>query len=473
VTKQQEIDRIFRPRSVAIAGDAWQEPGRLVLEMLIASGFQGRIHLVNGRAPEASGRRVYRTMAQIPGPVDYVVCCTPAAEVIPLLRECAVRGVGGVAVLTAGFSGGEGRREARLEREISDLTRETGLRVMGPDCLGVYCPRAGMSFDSRLPAETGRMGFICQNRELSVHILRAAGHRGVRFSKAVSCGHACDIARSGLLEYFARDGDTDAVAACVESVGDGPGLVRALKRLAGVKPVILLKAAAVPGPLRTGSASSGRLWAALLEQTGAVGVTRAEDMVDTMVAFSMLPPPGGRRVGIFGAAGGASVLATDAWASTGFVLPPVPPRLRDVFDEAVLNQAGMILHNPLDFSMSGYTGVFYGVVKKMMAEKDFVDLAVIHNPSGQGAWLPWPAFNGLIDSIARAVIDIHREVPRPTVLVMHYIHSRQHWQKIFQDLQVPCAQAGVPVYYSMASAARSIDRLLRFHEGRAVPAGTH
>lgn len=332
---------------------------------------------------------------------------------------------------------------------------------------------SAITFDPRPPAGTGRTAFIGQGGELPMHIFRAASHRGVRFSQAVSCGQANDIARSGLLEYFARDGDTDVVAACVENVQDGARLVQGLKRLARVKPVILLPTAPGSGrtrgdgPFGNGGASPDRIWEALVEQTGAVGVSRAEDMVDTMVAFSMLRRPAGRRVGIFGAAGGASVLATDAWASTGFVLPQVPGHLRSTFDEAVLNQAGMILHNPLDFSMSGYTDVFYTVVRKMMAERDFVDLAVIHNPSGHGAWMPWPFFCELVDSIARAVIDIHREVPRPAVLVMHYIHSHQHWQKIHEGLQAPCARAGVPVYYSMPSAARAINRLLRYHEDRA------
>ncbi len=329
----------------------------------------------------------------------------------------------------------------------------------------------------RLPAGTGRMGFIGADRELSAQILRAASHRGVGFSRAVCCGRAGGIARTGLLEHFTRDSDTDAVAACIEDVADGAELVRALRGLAGVKPVILLKTATRPGAPRAPQAYQGGgpgrdpLWEALLAQTGAVGVTRAEDMVDTMLAFSMLTPPRGRRVGIFGAAGGASVLATDAWSGAGFVLPPVPPPLRAAFDKAVLNQAGMMLHNPLDFSMSGYTDVFYSVVKRMMAEDDFVDLAVIHNPSGHGAWMPWPFFCGLVESITRAVIDIHREVPRPAVLVMHYIHSHRHWRKIFQDLQVPCAEAGVPVYYSMPSAARAMGRLLRYRENRAASAG--
>jgi hypothetical protein len=176
-------------------------------------------------------------------------------------------------------------------------------------------------------------------------------------------------------------------------------------------------------------------------------------------------------VGIFGAAGGASVLATDAWASAGFVLPPVPAQLTAVLDDEAINQAGMILHNPLDFSMAGYTGFFFDVVKRMIAHEDFVDLGMIHNPSGHGAWLPWSAFNVLIDSITDAVIGIHRDVSRPMALVMQYIASRRHWQKIFEDLQVPCSQAGLPVYYSMASAARAIDRMLRYYERRPTVAG--
>jgi acyl-CoA synthetase (NDP forming) len=361
MTMKQALDRVFMPRSVAVAGGTPREPGRLVLDTLLASGFRGSTYLVGGQAEEVPGRKVYRSVAEIPGPVDYVACCTPAAELLPLLRECAAKPVGAVAILAGGFAESGTPEGIRLERDISALAQETGLRVMGPNCLGVYCPRGGMSFDPRLPTDSGRMGFIGQGREVSLHIIRAAGHRGVRFSKAISYGNACDIGESELLEYFAQDGDTDTVAACIESVRDGPRFLRALKNLSTVKPVILLKTAPTSGKrnginfVEAGDDNPDQMWNAVLKQTGTIGASRAEDMVDTMVAFSLLPPPRGRRVGIFGAAGGASVLATDVWAGAGFVLPPVPPQLRVALDDAALNEAGMMLHNPLDFSMAGYT----------------------------------------------------------------------------------------------------------------------
>ncbi|OGO01734.1 MAG: hypothetical protein A2Y72_02900 [Chloroflexi bacterium RBG_13_53_26] len=476
MTNNKEVfDRVFVPRSVAIAGGTPREPGQLVLETVLASGFRGDIYPVGSEAREVSGRKAYASVTDIPGLVDYVICCTPAAAVLPLLRDCAAKQVGAVAILTAGFSESGTQEGIRLEQEISALAQTTGVRVMGPNCLGVYCPRGGMSFDSRLPGESGRMGFICQGREAFIHIIRAAGHRGVRFSKAISYGNACDINESDLLEYFAQDGDTDTVAACIEGVRDGPRFIRALKNLSRVKPVIVLKTVPISarrrgGPTLVEGSDSGPVWNALLEQTGAVGVNSAEEMVDAMVTFSMLRVPRGRRVGIFGAAGGASVLATDAWAGAGFMLPPVPTELRAALDDGAMNQAGMILHNPLDFSMAGYTGFFFDVVKKMIAHEDFVDVGMIHNPSGHGAWLPWAAFNGLIDSITDSVIGIHREVSKPMALVMQYIASRRYWQKVFDDLQVPCSEAGVPVYYSMASAAKAIDRLLLYYERRAMAA---
>jgi acyl-CoA synthetase (NDP forming) len=475
MTNKEVFNRVFMPRSVAIAGGTPREPGQLVLETLLASGFRGSIYPVGSQTEEVSGRKAYASVADIPEPLDYVVCCTPTAAVLPLLRDCVAKQVGAVAILTAGFSESGTREGIRLQREISALAEKTGLRVMGPNCLGVYCPRGGMSFDSRLSAVSGRMGFICHGREASAHIIRAAANRGVRFSKAISYGNACDVNETDLLEYFAQDSDTDTVAAWIDTVRDSQRFLRALKNLSRVKPVIVLQTAPILGGSARGLGSiegrdSDHVWNALLDQTGVVGVNSAEEMVDAMVTFAMLPVPRGRRVGIFGAAGGASVLATDAWASAGFVLPPVPPQLRAVLDGEAMNQAGMILHNPLDFSMAGYTGFFFDVVKRMIAHEDFVDLGMIHNPSGHGAWLPWSAFNILIDSITDAVIGIHREVNRPMALVMQYIASRRHWQKIFEDLQVPCSQAGLPVYYSMASAARAIDRMLRYYERRSAVA---
>lgn len=471
----EAFDRLFMPRSVAIAEGTPTEPGELIRDTLVASGFQGAIYRVGAQTEEVSGCKTYGSVADVPGPVDYVLCCTPVAEALPLLRDCAAKQVAVVSLLSPGLPAGDAQEALRIQREIKALAEDTALRVMGPNCLGVYCPRAGLSFDSRLSPESGRTGFICQSREAALHIIRAAGQRGVRFSKAVSYGDGSDIIESDLLEYLARDGYTDIVAVCIDGVNDGPRLFRVLKDLARVKPVILLKTAptlpeseAQPRLVRARHSASDQVWSALSKQTGAVRANSAEGMVDAMVTFAMLPVPQGRRVGIFGAAGGASVLATDAWASSGFVLPPPPPELRAVLDDTAINQAGMILHNPLDFSMVGYTDLFFDVVKKMIAHEGFVDLGIIHNPSGHGAWLPWPAFNGLIDSITEAVIRIHGDLSQPMALVMQYIASRSHWQKIFEDLQVPCSRAGLPVYYSMASAAKAIDRMLRYYERRTI-----
>ena len=180
MTNKELLDRVFMPRSLAIVGGTPREPGQRVLDTILASGFRGRIYRVDSQAEEVSGRRIYAGVADIPEPADYVMCCTPAAEVPALLRDCAARQVPAVAILTGGFSEIGTREGIRLEREIVALAQESGLRVIGPNCLGVYCPRGGMSFDSGLPIEGGRMGFICHGREASVHIIRAAGNRGVR-----------------------------------------------------------------------------------------------------------------------------------------------------------------------------------------------------------------------------------------------------------------------------------------------------
>jgi acyl-CoA synthetase (NDP forming) len=471
MTNKETLDRVFTPQSVAIVGSTPREPAQLVLESLVGSGFRGTVYLAGHQPQDVPGQKVYASIADIPGAVDYVLCCAPAAAVLPLLRDCATRKVAAVAILTAGFSGSVAHEDVTLGQEISALAQATGVRVLGPDCLGVYSHEAGISFDARPSTAGGRMGLICQGREAFIHLVRAAEHRGVRFSKAISYGMACDLRESELLEYFAQDTDTDEVAVCIEDAGDGMRFFRNLRNLARSKPVIVLRTTTPSGLRRADLSTVGvsdkgldQMWEAMLEQAGAVGVNSAEEMVDVMVAFAMLPVPRGRRIGIFGAAGGASVLATDAWSSAGFTLPPVPPELKATLDNAALNQAGMILHNPLDFSMAGYTEFFFDVVKRMIAHEGFVDLGIIHNPSGHGAWLPWAAFNGLIDSITHSVIGVHKDLNKPLALVMQYIASRQHWQKVYQDLQVPCSESGIPVYYTMASAARAIDRMLRYYE---------
>lgn len=467
------LEDLFHPTSVAIAGASPGKAGYLLLDSLLNAGFKGKIYPVNRKGGEISGLKVYASLKDIPGTVDYVICCVPGPHVPQLIRDSASKGVKAISMFTAGFSENGSDQGKELETEIANLARSCGVRLIGPNCLGIYCPKAGLTFSYHLPTESGTVGLICQSGGSSVYVVQAATYRGVRFSKAVSFGNACDINEGELLEYFARDTETEIVAVYIEGVRDGPRFFRALSELAKKKPVLVVKggytrAGAEAAASHTGSlAGSDRVWDELLEQAGAIRAYSLEELVDLLVTFSLLRLPRGRRVGIFGSAGGASVLATDDWARAGFELPRVPDQLRQEASALVSNDAGLILHNPLDFSMFAYTEGFYSLVRSLVAADGFVDLSIVHMPTGHGAWLPPEAFEPMMESVSDAAIRTHGEIDRPLAIVMQYLITEWHWQKTLDKLQRDCSEAGVPVYYSMSSAANAIDRCLRYYQRRA------
>jgi len=472
MNKKETLESIFNPTSVAIAGVSPGKPGQLFLDSVLASGFKGKVYPLNPKGGEISGLKIYANVKDVPGPVDYLICCIPAPAVPQLIKDCAAKGVKAVAIFTAGFSESGTRGGKELELEISHLAQASGVRIIGPNCLGVYSPKVRLSFTSDFPEESGRVAFICQSGGNSAYSIRAAAYRGVRFSKAISYGNACDIDECELLEYFTQDTETEIVALYIEGVKDGRRFYRALRELSKVKPVVVLKGGYTEAGVgvaasHTGAlAGSDQVWDELLQQVGAIRVYSLEELVDMLVTLSFLPTPQGRRVGIFGGGGGASVLATDDWAKHGFVLPPLPQVVREDIRSLVTTEAGLILNNPVDLSSFAYSESFYNLVRRLLTYEGFVDLSVIHIGFGQAAWFSASTFDTQIDFFRDAVIKIHHEINKPLVLVMQYLITGWDWRKAIEDLQRGCSEAGLPVYYSMASTAKAIDQLLRYHENR-------
>jgi len=472
MNNKKKLGSIFNPTSVAVAGASPGKAGQLFLDSVLASGFEGNVYALNPKGAEVSGLSAYANVKDIPGSVDYLICCIPAPGVPQLIRDCAAKGVKVVSIFTAGFSESGTEEGKQLEGEISRLAQTTGVRVIGPNCLGVYSPKVRLSFTSDFPKERGRLALICQSGGNTVYLVRAAAHRGVRFSKVISYGNACDIDESELLEYFTQDTETGIVAVYIEGVKDGRRFYQALRELSRVKPVVVLKGGYTEAGVgiaasHTGAlAGSDQVWDELLQQVGAIRVYSLEEMVDVLVTFSLLPIPQGRRVGIFGGGGGASVLATDDWAKHGFVLPLLPQVIREEIRSLVTTEAGLILSNPVDLSSFAYSEGFYNLVRRLLAYEGFIDLSVIHIGFGQAAWFSASNFEAQIDLFRDAVMKINREIDKPLALVMQYLITGWDWQKAIEDLQQGCTEIGLPVYYSMASAAQAIDRLLSYHENR-------
>jgi acyl-CoA synthetase (NDP forming) len=466
---------MFRPTSVAIAGiSRSHNEGWGFIESLLASGFKGMIYPLNPKheGGEILGFKVYSSIRDIPGSVDYVISCLPSHVTPHLIRECAAKGVRLVCIFAAGFSE-TGEKEGRgLEDELRQAAQGSNLRILGPNCVGLYCPELGISFASDFPKESGGVALISQSGGCAIQLIRDAGQRGVRFSKAISYGNSADINETDLLEYFIADDETDVVAAYIEGVRGGQRFGSVLKKLSATKPVVVVKAGctgagAVAAASHTGALTGGeQVWDALLKQAGAMRVFNIEELADMMVTFSYLTTPIGRRLAIAcGGGGGTAVIASDQYASAGFVLPPLDERtgrdMRQEIRDLVGSDAGLSLRNPFDLQGLQSAEGLYAVIRRLAISQSY-DLLATHF-FGTG----WPGISSPAsvwpELFADAIIKVHVETKKTMAAAIWGTLSGVDGGRT-PGLQRRCYEAGLPVYHSTDSAAKALGRFLHHCE---------
>ncbi len=467
------IGSIFNPASVAIAGAAEGRIGQAFLACLVDSCFHGPVYPINPRGGEINGIKTYRNLADAPGPVDYVISCIPSDSTRLLIDDCADKGVKTIAFFTAGFSEMNGHDGRRLEDDLVFRARARGIRVLGPNCLGVYNPGIGLSFSSDFPGQSGQVGLLCQSGGNAIYFIRAAAQRGIRFSKAVSYGNAADVDESELLDYFAADSDTKMVAAYIEGVKDGRRFFEACHKLAALKPLIILKGGSTGAGVRAASSHTGALagseeaWDTLYRQTNAIRVDYLEEMVDILVTFNYLPRLEGRNVIVCGAGGGFSVITADDYARYGFDLVGLPQHIRHTMSEHIArfvkSEAGFMMANPVDITNVITFDSHYGTLQILAGFND-VDLLVGQFSVNNSVW---PAsgskYTVWIDTFTEALAKVHAETGKPSALIIHSMLTPFDLEKA-NTLAERASQAGLAVFHSSARAALALKRVQAYHE---------
>ena len=288
------LEEILHPRSIAVVGASGSGGrGGGFVTPLQELGYQGKIYPVNPKYSEIMGMKAYPSVKDIPGPVDYVISSIPASQVLDMIDDCSQKGVKCVHLFTARFSETGRKDAAELEQEILRQARKGGIRLIGPNCMGVYYPAEGLSFFGGMPKESGSVGAACQSGQAVHEIVDLAAQRGVRFSKAISYGNALDFNECDYLDYFAQDPETEIVLMYVEGVRDGRRFFDTLSRTAATKPVIILKGGRGKSGTRvvashTASlAGSMEIWETLVAQAGAIPVKNFDEMVDVAVTISL------------------------------------------------------------------------------------------------------------------------------------------------------------------------------------------
>jgi len=458
--KNDNLEYIFHPRSVAFAGVSGL--GQMLLEAHLVAGFQGSIYPISQKQSNVMGLQCYTDVKDIPGPVDYVFASIPAPATPQFVQDCAAKGVKVIAFFTAGFSECD-EAGKRLEAEIVQIARRSGMRLLGPNCMGIYCPSSGLAFALGLPQRSGPVGYFCQSGGNSAYGVRAAARKGAFFSKAISYGNACDLNECDFLEHFARDPETKVIAAYIEGVRDEQRFFKLLNEIVRVKPVIIAKGGRTESGAATATAHTGappassKAWEEALKQANAIQVYSIDELADVVLPFLYMSPPKGRNATIVGLGGGASVIATDHCVTNGLSVPPFPEEIKQRLGAFVRLAAGNILINPIDPQPlpTGLAGII-----RTVDGWDGIDMLFLRLPHNIT-----PSYQDHKGSL-EVMLDSARTNSKPTAIILDHVASPEAAQAVFEEEQ-RCWEAGLASFRSVQRASNALNKFLEYHQGRS------
>lgn len=458
---------VFQPRNVAVIG-ASPSPGaigRQVFDRLVGGGFEGPVYPVHPTAPFVGSVRAYASIAEVPDRVDLAVIAIPAAGVAGVVAECAAAGVQAVTVLSAGFSevGAEGRQ---LQDELLHAVRSHGMRMVGPNCLGVLNTdpqvRLNATFGRPLPPP-GRVGMSSQSGAMGLVIVDYASQLGLGLSTFASVGNKADISGNDLLEYWERDPETGVIALYLESFGNPRRFSRIARRVSRTKPILAVKSGRSSAGARAAQshtaalASSDTTVDALFHQTGVIRLDTLEELFDVAGALSHQPLPAGNRVAIVTNAGGPGILCADACEAAGLELPALTEATHDVLRAVLPPAAG--LNNPIDM-IAAATPDQYEVVTAQVLQDPNIDAVIVLNVTIGG---------GRGEVFARAIrrgVEIGANANGSSKPVLACFMSPGQPPSLDDSLDDGLEVGTIPVYRFPEAPARALGRMWGYRAWR-------
>jgi acetyl coenzyme A synthetase (ADP forming)-like protein len=454
------LDAIFRPRSVAVIG-ASRSHGTLggdLFHNLIAHEFCGPVYPVNRAASEVQSVRAYRSIVDVPETVDLAVIAVPKSEVLAVVDECGHKGVKAVVVITAGFAE-VGPSGAAAQAEILRVVRRHGMRMVGPNCLGVINTdpdvRLAATFGHASPP-AGNVSFCSQSGALGLAILDYARQLGIGMRHFVSVGNKADVSTNDLLEYWEHDAPTKVILLYVEAFGNPRKFLEIARRVSRTKPVLAVKSGRSLAGARAARTHTGALAGtdaaieALLLQAGVVRTGTLEELFDAAQLLATQPPPAGPRVAILTNAGGPAIMLSDACEGRGMRVGPLSETTTRALRESLSPDASVA--NPVDM-VAGADAEAYDEALPLLAGDPAVDaVVVLYVPTGRADPL----------DVARAVCRARDYTTKPILTCFMGTHAVEPARTLLNE-------GGIPTYAFPESCAVALDAALRYTRSRARP----
>jgi acetyl coenzyme A synthetase (ADP forming)-like protein len=449
---------IFEPRAIAIVG-ASRHAGHLgtaILDNLKTTGFTGSLYVVHPIASEIDGVAVFPSLTAIPGGVDLAIIAVPADRVESVIDDCVTKGVGAVVIITAGFGEtGEAGRAAELR--ILEKVRDAGIRMVGPNCMGVINTAASVNmhatFSPVFPPR-GNVAMSSQSGALGLAILDYARMLNIGFSTFISVGNKADVSGNDLIQYWAEDLNTDVMLLYLESFGNPKRFGEIARRVARKKPIVAVKSGRSAAGARAASSHTGALASSdalvddLFKQAGVIRTDTLEELFDVATLFANQPLPGGRRVAIATNAGGPGILAADACSAAGLEIAQLSDATLESL-RALLPPAASV-RNPVDMIASA-SADHYRRSLRLLLDDPNVDAVI-------ALYIPVVAKDA--EEVAAAIREAAEHANGKTLLAT------------FMTVRgVPSSLAPVPAFPFPERAANALARATRYAEWRSRPVG--
>jgi acetyl coenzyme A synthetase (ADP forming)-like protein len=452
---------ILSPASVAVIG-ASRQPGTIgheIVAALVRCGFTGAVYPVNPKARAICAVPAFPSVESLPGPVDLAVVVVPRELVQEVAESCAARGIPGLVVISAGFreAGGEG---IERERTLTDFVRAHGIRMVGPNCMGVLNANPAVSLNATFAPSLppfGKVGFVSQSGAMGLSVLDYAREYGIGISQFVSVGNKPDVSGNDLLLAWEDEPDVEVILMYVENFGNPGRFLEIASRITRRKPIIVVKSGRSRAGARAASSHTGALAAsdtaveALLAQAGVLRAGSHEELFDLAMAFSVQRPPRSRRTAVLTNAGGPGILAADACEASGLDLPDLAPATVEKLTPLFPPFAS--IHNPLDMVASATPAGYRAALG-----------ALLEDPGVDAAFAVFvPPLGVTQEAVTLAIASVAEEHPGKTVFGILMGHEG------LPQGRATLHAAGIPAYIFPESAARALAAMCRWREWRERP----
>ncbi|RJP18980.1 MAG: hypothetical protein C4520_13595 [Candidatus Abyssobacteria bacterium SURF_5] len=465
----EEFQPIFHPRSIAVIGasnDPTKYGGRYFYAMRERS-YQGKLYAVNPNAADIDGEKVYARVQDVPDDIDFAIVAVAAPLVVKAVADCAEKHVRAVQILTAGFSETGSAEGTEWERQMARIARQNGMRIIGPNCFGVYSPESALTLlpGPDFPSEIGPIGVISQSGGFTSFLIRKAMGLGIRFSKVISYGNACDLNEVDFLSYLEADDRTKAVVAYVEGVRDGKRFLDAVKRTSLKKPVCIWKGG-LSGlgsrAVASHTASLGgskQIWDGFFRQTGAIPAVGVEEVLDLIVGFTHIPNFCSKRLSVVGGGGAITVAAADALDPYGISMLEFPPETQQSI-RRYLAPSGNSVRNPVDVGTPVFLPFTLKPILEIIARSELVDAVIVEH------WVTnfMPSF---VQDLADVIPSVRDASGKPFVVSLPGPCSSSDTIDIEETrwkYREWYLSQGVPVFETIQRSAKALGKILQYNE---------